>query len=135
MKLLSIFVFATSFLISSLSMAYTTMIKNSTESEIKVDITYGGAGACSPSSFAVKPRQTIGEDEKGCCTNTVKITAMSGNSRGKVVDYVPPSTGAGLSCKSWAAEVKPIGDRDEFIVVKYEPKEWGVGKVQYYEKE
>ena len=127
MKQLSLFGFAVSFLVSSLSLAYTTMIKNSTDADIKVYITYAAAAICGPSVLLLKAGEIVGENEKACCTWLATFTGKSKDLYGKEVIYEPSLTGAQTSCKSWAAEIKRFGDRSDFEVVKWEPKEWFIG--------
>lgn len=90
--------------------AYTIKIINTTSSDMKVAVSYGGAGVCSPDTWRVSAGNTISKDVGGCCAKSpVKFTAETGDLTGKKVDYSPPRTGAGLSCRSWTAKAVPLG--------------------------
>lgn len=91
--------------------SYTIKIKNSTDSDMKIRIEYGGPGVCSPDTWALPAYGQIEKGVGGCCAKPgVKFRAETGSLRGQEVSYDPPRTGFGLSCRSWTAEARPLGN-------------------------
>jgi hypothetical protein len=112
---------------------YTIQIENHTKSAMKVHIEFAGPGVCTEQDWVIpagvevalpnpgkQTKYTLapGTVEKkvgGCCAKwPVKFEAVDGKYKGKKVEFNPPRTGYGLSCKSWGAVIKDAGD--SFVV-------------------
>lgn len=103
--------FLMSFIGSTALLSYTIRIQNTTNSDMTVEISYGGPGVCSPDRWGLNANSQIEKGVGWCCAKSpVKFTAINGPYQGKVVNYDPPRTGFGLSCMSWSAIVKPLDD-------------------------
>lgn len=111
-----VFVGLAGILTSFASFSYTIKIFNKTDSQMKVEVKYGGPGVCSPDTWQVNSQSSISNGVGGCCaTPGVKFTGTGGRLVGKTFSFDPPRTGAGLSCRSWNAYIKPTEDGN-FIV-------------------
>jgi len=114
-KITALLVLGSLAICSNSVLAYTIKLNNTTEADMKVAISYGGAGVCSPDTWLVKAGQNISVGVGGCCAKSpVKFTGVTGDLNNKTFDYSPPRTGAGLSCRSWSAKIVPAGS--DFIV-------------------
>jgi len=86
---------------------YTTEIRNRTDGQIVVKISYAGRGFCSPDEILIRRKTRRKIKTGGCCTiSPIIITSKSGEAKGHRIKYRPPRTGAGASCKSFIFRVR-----------------------------
>ena len=85
--------------------AWVTVIGNKSDGEIKVTISYGGGGICSPQDKLVGAGQIQSIDTGICCTHAMSIVGTSGRGMNTNIPFNPPVTGSGLSCRDFTVVV------------------------------
>lgn len=92
---------------------------NSTDSDMMLNVSFGLDCICSPAVWVVKAKSRIVRDVGGCCAEPVKMTGIAGALNQKTFTYSPPTTGFGLSCMSWTAEIKPLANGFYAETIRY----------------
>lgn len=104
MKNLHYYLLTTALLsISFIANAYTIRMINQTGEHIQIVFTYA---ACNGDDIRLAPGQSHEMGVGGCCSTSVKITGLSGNTLGQTAYYDYPRTGYGLGCTGYSFVVK-----------------------------
>ncbi|RTL06798.1 hypothetical protein EKK58_03740 [Candidatus Dependentiae bacterium] len=91
--------------VSSVVLCWNNTIKNDTNGEIVVTITYAGVGICSPEIRVLEPNQEITVDSKICCAESVSIRASSGTMSGQTYYLDTPRAGINMTCAHFRVRV------------------------------
>ncbi len=95
--------------------AYTITFNNDSPYPLQAEITYGGAGWCTPDNVVIParaagaPTVTRTHNTAACCSKMIQVRRVD-----MVADttwnFQPPSTGFGLSCKSYSVNISSNPD-------------------------
>jgi hypothetical protein len=97
--------------------SWTVSIDNTTATDMVVHVTYADNIFCSPDKIKVPAHQQVSKYVGACCTMpAVIVKNMTANTS---FEYFPPTTGLGLSCRSWDAKIVENGNTFEVKT------EWG----------
>lgn len=101
-------------LITGNVLAYPIRIQNRTNGQIVAIIWYAGNAICKEQHVIVNAMDDGVRNDGGCCANLIQIRPTSGDAfnkkPGQVVDYTPPLTGFGISCKGSTVLVQTAAD-------------------------
>lgn len=100
---------------SSTVFSYTVTIDNTTDEDMVVQVNYADNLLCSPDTIKVKAHDQESRQVGGCCT--MPGVVFKNVSSGTAFNYFPPTTGFGLSCRSWSAEIVANGNHYEVKAV------------------
>jgi hypothetical protein len=95
-----------------LAFSYKLTIKNEINSQITAKVIYAGEAVCSPTSKIIAAKEEYHIDTALCCPKLVNFTVNEGRAIGKSLDWVPPTTGAGISCRDTRVTVKLTQDNN-----------------------
>lgn len=102
-------------LCSSVAFSYTVTIDNTTNENMVVQVNYADNLLCSPDTIKVKAHEQQARQVGGCCT--LPAVVFKDVQSGTVFNYFPPTTGFGLSCRSWNAKIVANGNTYEVQTV------------------
>lgn len=87
-------------------LAYDITIINQTDGELKVTLQFAGKGVCGDNTFTMVAHSDATTRTGGCCPENIRFEATSGKGAGKgAIDYWPPPTLFGISCRDSAVRV------------------------------
>lgn len=95
--------------------AYTITFNNDSPYQLQAEVTYGGAGWCTPDNVSIParspgaPRVTRNHSTAACCTKLIQVRRVDIVAN-TAWNFIPPSTGFGVSCKSFSVNISSNPD-------------------------
>lgn len=85
--------------------AYTITFNNNTPYPLQAWVNYSGAGICSADMHAIPANaRGLQKGTAACCTFKIEIRRVDGPGH-RVWPFSPPSTGAGIACRSFSVNI------------------------------